>query len=624
MDVSEINQLIEKKEYEKALSKIKEEIDSLIFGIHNDDEYIKYKELLRLRIIANSYLGKNDEIIHTIARRDRYPYESKVDFGNDNFVRLYDKDIFFIKTSAYVNAIHKDKLFNFDKKSFSHSLWEKLGEAEISKQILEMGKINENKPFVKLLHPNLSAPQSYHLPALTNNNEMDLQLLKNYLKELLIHFNKVKLDSFTFVAMGSSGRNTRDEQELIIEIIADELNNFFENKSSQYNPVINFSFVNYKSLSRYEKILNQKTNLGKFYADLNKELNERQKKIISIAKTKNEYYKKQLVPLSFHIDKKDSMILLLGESGVGKSYIAREIIHNCSNRKDKPFEQVNCAGYPPKLLYSKLFGSVKGSYTGSIEDKKGIFEIADEGTVFLDEIGSVDELTQQTLMTFLDKGEYKKLGGEEVYRSNCKLVFGTDQDLEQMVHKGSFRKQFYERISNDRKIIIPPIRERKEDSDTIIDAALSEFNQNSPRNNLDIGITDEARSLIKKHLWPGNYRQLYFSLKNWHEDAIYLGKIKIDKEVINANPPRASSFNDNKLGLLENLLKEYMKEWDKDNKGKFRDEFVNPILAKIFLEDLQLSKSHSNEYLGFDGTHSGKGIDLLYKKYNTNIRNQVE
>ena len=161
-------------------------------------------------------------------------------------------------------------------------------------------------------------------------------------------------------------------------------------------------------------------------------------------------------------------------------------------------------------------------------------------------------------MTFLDNGEFKPLGSEKLLKSKCKLLFGTDQDLEMLVYRGVFKKQFYERISNDRKIIIPSIRERPEDIDMIIDSALRELNDGSIQD-INIDITGDGRNRIKSYLWPGNYRQLFAKLRNWHEDAIAKNKIKIDSEIISNNPPRTSFFTDSKLGLIEKLIEDYMR-----------------------------------------------------------------
>ncbi|MCB0732811.1 MAG: hypothetical protein KDC88_17450 [Ignavibacteriae bacterium] len=225
MSVNSIKKIIEARNYEEALEEVNSSIEKIKNELHNEEKYLRYKELINLRIYLNFQLSKEDDIIETIARKERYPFISFIDFGHNNYVKLLDKDIFHIKTGAYINAIHQNRIFEKTGKSFSKALENKVGKEEIEKQLLS--EINNGDlPYYTITHK-LSAPKSFHIPSITDQNTIDHQKLRNGLKHVLNNFITTKEKSFTFVAIGATAKlKNQDEQDEIIEIIADELNDF--------------------------------------------------------------------------------------------------------------------------------------------------------------------------------------------------------------------------------------------------------------------------------------------------------------------------------------------------------------------------------------------------------------
>jgi transcriptional regulator with GAF, ATPase, and Fis domain len=200
----------------------------------------------------------------------------------------------------------------------------------------------------------------------------------------------------------------------------------------------------------------------------------------------------------------DAKILITGESGVGKELVAMSI-HAQSPRADLPFVTVNCAGLPETLLESELFGHVKGSFTGAYRDKPGMLEKADEGSIFLDEIGEMSLRMQGMLLRFLETGELQKVGADRVGRRvNVRVIAATNRSLSEMVAQGLFREDLYYRI-NVINIHVPPLRERREDIPLLVD----HFFENMGRGNGSRPvITPEAYVALSEYPWPGNVREL--------------------------------------------------------------------------------------------------------------------
>ncbi|MDZ7373595.1 MAG: sigma-54 dependent transcriptional regulator [candidate division KSB1 bacterium] len=209
-------------------------------------------------------------------------------------------------------------------------------------------------------------------------------------------------------------------------------------------------------------------------------------------------------------------VLILGESGTGKELIARAI-HAASPRKDKPFVVVNCAALPESLLESELFGHEKGAFTGADRLRKGRFELADGGTLFIDEVGDLPPQVQVKLLRVLQEGTFERVGGSETLKVDVRIVAATNRDLDRMVEEKSFREDLYYRL-NVVRIWLPPLRERKEDIPHLLDHFLHRFAQEYGKH-LD-GFSREALDLLLKYDYPGNVREL----QNIVEQAVVLAR----------------------------------------------------------------------------------------------------
>jgi len=212
---------------------------------------------------------------------------------------------------------------------------------------------------------------------------------------------------------------------------------------------------------------------------------------------------KQLIELIEKVAKTDSTVLLLGESGTGKSLIARTI-HYESPRKDKPFVTVNCAAIPSELLEAELFGYEKGAFTGAYSAKKGKFELASGGTIFLDEIGDMPLPLQAKLLRVIQDREIERLGGEKTIKVDVRIIAATNRDLKKLVEEGKFREDLYYRL-NVIPIHVPPLRERREDIPILIEHFLNEFNKKYSKN---VRFTREALQILLEYDYPGNVREL--------------------------------------------------------------------------------------------------------------------
>jgi len=200
----------------------------------------------------------------------------------------------------------------------------------------------------------------------------------------------------------------------------------------------------------------------------------------------------------------NSTVLLGGESGAGKDLIARAI-HQHSRRASGPFIKINCTAIPENLLESELFGYEKGAFTGAVSSKPGKFELADKGTIFLDEIGDVPGTIQVKLLRVLQDRDFERLGGTKTLKVDVRVVAATNQDLRAALEQGTFREDLYYRL-NVVPINIPPLRERKEDIPYLVDHFIERFARES--GNPIRGITPAAQKALMEFHWPGNVREL--------------------------------------------------------------------------------------------------------------------
>ncbi len=204
------------------------------------------------------------------------------------------------------------------------------------------------------------------------------------------------------------------------------------------------------------------------------------------------------------ISKTDSTVYICGESGTGKELIARAV-HLASNRKDKPFVAINCAAIPETLLESELFGHEKGAFTGAIRSSRGLFAQAHEGTIFLDEIGDMPLTTQAKLLRVLQERQFYPVGSEQPLDVDVRVIAATNKDLAEHVKQGLFREDLYYRI-HVIPVMLPPLRERKEDIPVLVDYFLKKFS--GEMNKKIKGLTPKAMQRMMLHDWPGNVREL--------------------------------------------------------------------------------------------------------------------
>ncbi|POR05223.1 Fis family transcriptional regulator [Alkalispirochaeta sphaeroplastigenens] len=200
----------------------------------------------------------------------------------------------------------------------------------------------------------------------------------------------------------------------------------------------------------------------------------------------------------------DSTVLILGESGVGKELIAEQI-HLRSQRAQQPFIRVNCAALPPTLLESELFGHVKGAFTDAVSDRRGRFEVADKGTIFLDEIGDVPLPLQAKMLRVIQERTFEPLGSSESITVNVRIIAATNKKIEELVETGEFRSDLYYRL-NVLPLNIPPLRQRREDIIELANFFLRRFVLET--NKRISGFTDEALEAMISYDWPGNVREL--------------------------------------------------------------------------------------------------------------------
>jgi transcriptional regulator with PAS, ATPase and Fis domain len=200
----------------------------------------------------------------------------------------------------------------------------------------------------------------------------------------------------------------------------------------------------------------------------------------------------------------DYPVNIFGETGTGKELVA-EAIHKSGLRRNGPFVPINCGAMPEGLVESELFGHVKGSFSGAIRDKKGRFELADGGTIFLDEVAELSKHMQAKLLRFLQDGKFEKVGGEKTVRINVRVISATNKDLKEEMKANRFRDDLYYRI-NVVPIALPPLRERKSDIPLLVDhflkQAAGQYNRDS------VVVSDSAMMLLTEYKWSGNVREL--------------------------------------------------------------------------------------------------------------------
>jgi two-component system response regulator AtoC len=294
---------------------------------------------------------------------------------------------------------------------------------------------------------------------------------------------------------------------------------------------------------------------------------------------------KQVYEIMEVMSKSDTTVLITGESGTGKELVAKAIHFN-GTRANKPFITVNCSAIPENLLESELFGYEKGAFTGAITQKIGKFELAHQGTIFLDEIGSLKLEMQAKILRVLQEKEFERVGGTHPIKIDVRIISATNSDLQEAVQQGQFREDLYYRL-NVVPIHLPPLRERKEDIPLIANHFLNIYNQKFNKNIK--GFTSHAMKILQEYYWPGNVREL----QNIIERVVVLAKDenvishqhlpldllilkgKIDTEGITLREARNQFEKQFILHVLERV------NWNQLKAAKLLDIHRNTLLLKI-------------------------------------------
>jgi len=234
-----------------------------------------------------------------------------------------------------------------------------------------------------------------------------------------------------------------------------------------------------------------------------------------------------------------STVLIYGESGTGKELVARAV-HACSPRTSEPFVSINCGAFPETLLESELFGYMKGAFTGASQNKRGLFEVANGGTIFLDEIGEMSSSMQVKLLRVLQERSIRPVGGTQESAIDVRVIAATNQDLREMVAAGTFREDLYYRVSVI-PLNVPPLRDRREDVELLACHFLKKYAVAAQKSILRID--DDSMTSLRNHDWPGNVRQL----ENTIERAVALEtseELRVDLE-LDRPRARAAAANSN-------------------------------------------------------------------------------
>jgi len=285
-----------------------------------------------------------------------------------------------------------------------------------------------------------------------------------------------------------------------------------------------------------------------------------------------------------------STVLLLGESGTGKEVLARSI-HAWSPRSARPFVAVNCVALSEELLESELFGHEKGAFTGAHQQKPGKFELANRGTIFLDEVGDIRESLQAKLLRVLQEHEFERVGGTKPVRVDIRVLAATNRDLEEAVNTGRFREDLYYRL-NVVRLRLPPLREHPED---IPDLALHFLRKYAAETGKAIeGISPGAMELLRAHRWPGNVREL----ENAIERAVVLGS----GSAIAADDLGLRISTDGRTSTVETV-----------QVGPFHDgvETFKKHLIRRALEEAKGNQTRAAELLGLQRTYLARLIKNL-------------
>ena len=298
----------------------------------------------------------------------------------------------------------------------------------------------------------------------------------------------------------------------------------------------------------------------------------------------------------------NSTLLIYGESGTGKELVTRQI-HKSSSRADKAFIAVNCAAIPKELLESELFGHEKGAFTGALNRKPGKFELANDGTLFLDEVGELDMRAQVALLRVLQEKEFNRVGGSTLIKTNARVIAATNRKLEEMVKKGEFREDLFYRLEILR-IDVPPLKERKEDIPILVKRFVKVASEEAKVPIKEFA--SESLQLLMDYDWPGNIRELY----NFVMRAVVLSQ---SSDEILLNIPDRQKIGDVNFAYTSNKLIETWEDLVEERKKA--SDIASRQVEKQFVEHI-LKKYNNNitlasKQLGVDRTTLHKTIKRI-------------
>ena len=290
-------------------------------------------------------------------------------------------------------------------------------------------------------------------------------------------------------------------------------------------------------------------------------------------------------------------VLIYGESGTGKELLTK-VIHYSGITKDQPFIAVNSSALSENLLESELFGHVKGAFTGAVKDKKGKFELAGEGTIFLDEISEISSSLQTKLLRVLQEREFEKVGGETTIPMKARVVAATNRDLSKLVSEGKFREDLYYRL-NVFKINVPPLRERKEDIPNLVVHFLMKINRELHKN--VVKVPYDVIDMLQNYEWIGNVREL----ENTLMQAVLLAKGEVlekDYILLKTNENHNRDYVNNEDLSLAEFEKEHIKfvlekvKWEKKEAAKILKISRQTLYNKIETYSLKNNDNSENEF----------------------------
>jgi transcriptional regulator with GAF, ATPase, and Fis domain len=326
------------------------------------------------------------------------------------------------------------------------------------------------------------------------------------------------------------------------------------------------NILRFKELSRLKDLLK----------DENIYLHEELRKIQGNIVVGQDSGLKEVMEMAAQVAPLESKVLIIGETGVGKELIASSIHYN-SKKRTKPFIKVNCGAIPDSLIDSELFGHEKGSFTGALSAKKGKFERADNGTIFLDEIGELPLHVQTRLLRVLQTGEYERVGGSQSLKASARIIAATNRNLEELVKKGLFREDLWYRL-NVFPIFIPPLRQRKNDipklTDYFIRKKLKELNLR-----IMPCVSEKGISRLMSYSWPGNVRELENAIERElikaqakKNEILNFDEFEISKNNCEKSNPQNKEKSDEFFHTIEDVLKNHIEKVLESTKGKIQGE----------------------------------------------------